>query len=62
MSIGKKLQELRGEKSRREVALALGVSESAYTKYERDERRPRDSLKQKIARYYGTTVESIFFT
>ena len=42
MSIGKKLATLRGKKSMPETAEALGVSLSAYVKYERNERVPRD--------------------
>lgn len=61
MSIGKKLAVLRGKKSKAETAEALGVSLSAYIKYERNERVPRDEAKVKIANYYGKTVQEIFF-
>ena len=62
VTIGEKLRRLRGNKSKAEVALAIGVSESAYTKYERGERNPKDSVKIKIAAYYKKSVGSIFFT
>ena len=39
----------------------MGVTVSSWTKYERDERIPRDELKVKIAEYFGTTVQNIFF-
>lgn len=61
VAIGAKLRKLRGNKSKAEVALAIGVSESAYTKYERGERSPKDSVKIKIADYYKKSVGSIFF-
>lgn len=61
VAIGAKLRRLRGNKSKAEVALAIGVSESAYTKYERGERSPKDSVKIKIADYYKKSVGSIFF-
>lgn len=61
MTQGKILRVLRGKRSCREIANALGISESAYVKYERDERVPRDSLKKKIADFFGKSVESIFF-
>ena len=61
MGFGEKLKCLRGDRSRREVAKAIGISFSAYTKYERGERVPRDSLKAKIARYFGRSVQEIFF-
>ena len=61
VSIGAKLKKLRGRKSKSEVASAIGVSESAYTKYESGERNPKDSVKIKIAEYYKKSVGSIFF-
>ncbi len=60
--IAKKLIELRGEKSRETVAKALGISISAIGMYETGARIPRDELKTKIARYYNTTVEYIFYS
>lgn len=61
MSIGKKLSKLRGKKSIAETAAELGVSLSAYIKYERNERVPRDEVKVRIAKHYGKTVQEIFF-
>jgi len=61
ISTGEKLRVLRGVKSKKEVADALGISFSSYVKYERDERIPKDSVKVRIAKYYKTTVEAIFF-
>lgn len=59
--IGKRLLELRGEKSQAEVARAVGISDSALSMYECGERIPRDSVKVKLAQYYKTTVQKIFF-
>lgn len=61
MSAGEILRTLRGERSVAEVAKAVDVSNSSYIKYERGERVPRDEVKTRIARYYGSSVESIFF-
>lgn len=61
LTIGKKLRKLRGDKSRLEVSKALGISVSAITMYELDKRTPRDDIKQKIAKYYKKSIESIFF-
>jgi DNA-binding XRE family transcriptional regulator len=61
MTIGEKLRKLRGKRTKKEVACAVGVTEWAYIKYERDERVPRDEVKRKIAAYYKTSVEAIFF-
>ena len=60
--IGKRLIELRGEKTQEEVAKDLGISLSAVGMYERGERIPRDEVKIAIAKYYDTTVQSIFYT
>lgn len=60
--IGEKLIELRGKKTRAEVAEALGVSISALTMYECGERIPRDVIKVRIAEYYNRSVQFIFYT
>ena len=61
VEIAKKLIELRGERSREEVAKAIGVSVSAISMYENGERIPRDDIKIKIAKLYQKTVQEIFF-
>lgn len=61
MDVGSRLRSFRGKKSQRQVADDLGITLSAYSKYERNERVPRDGLKVKIADYYKTTVGEIFF-
>lgn len=61
MSAGEKMKELRGRRSKQEVAKALGISFSSYVKYERGERTPKDSIKKRIAEYFGVTVGFIFF-
>lgn len=58
---GKKLVELRGEKSQAEVAKSIGIATSTLGMYETEKRIPRDSIKVKLADYYGTTVQKIFF-
>lgn len=59
--IAERLRELRGNRPRIDVAQACGISVSALTMYEVGERVPRDEIKVKLARFYGTTVENIFF-
>ena len=61
MSAGEILKSLRGGKSTSEIAEAVGVSNSAYVKYERGERVPRDEVKTRIAKYFNSSVEHIFF-
>jgi DNA-binding XRE family transcriptional regulator len=59
--IGKRLKALRGERSMGEVARALGVSRQTVSFYEQGRMTPKDDQKIKIARYYGLTVQDIFF-
>lgn len=61
VKIGNKLKELRGSLSREELAIKLGVSLSAIQMWESGERVPRDAQKIALAKFYGVTVESIFF-
>lgn len=58
---GDKLRALRGDKSADDVAKAIGISVSAIGMYEREERIPRDDIKIRLAEYFGTTVQNIFF-
>ena len=57
---GKRLIELRGEKSQEEAAKDIGIATSTLGMYETERRIPRDSIK--IANYYGKSVQEIFFT
>ena len=59
--IGERLLNLRGERTREEVAKAIGVSVSAISMYENGDRIPRDAIKIKIANFYGKSVQEIFF-
>ena len=61
-TVGQRLRELRGLRSKKEVADAVGVSLSSYVKYERDERHPNDATKVRLAKYFGKSVASIFFS
>jgi putative transcriptional regulator len=59
--IAKKLIDLRGDKSREEVANSINISVSALQMYENAQRIPKDEIKVRIAEYYGQSVQSIFF-
>jgi len=61
VEIGKKLIQLRGNRSQEEVANAVGISQSAYSMYEQGRRVPRDSVKIRIADYFKRPVHKIFF-
>lgn len=59
--IGQRLLQLRGERKREKVAADVGISVSALTMYETGKRIPRDEIKVELARYYGESVQSLFF-
>jgi len=61
-SIGKRLLVLRGYKSQREVAQAVGLTVGAIGMYENGKRIPKDDIKIKLANYYGVTVQELFFS
>ena len=59
--IGEKLRELRGNRTREEVAVAARVTASAIWMYEAGQRTPSDETKVRLANYFGTSVTDIFF-
>lgn len=61
VKIGIQLMQLRGDRTQREVALALNISEPAIRYYEMGKRTPNDDLKVAIAGYFDKTVPEIFF-
>lgn len=61
MGYGQKLVLLRGNKSQREVANAVGIATSTLAMYEIEQRVPRDEIKVALAKFFNTTVQYIFF-
>lgn len=61
LKIAERLRELRGDKSQREVAKAVGTTAMAISLYENGERVPRDEIKIRLAEYYKTTVDALFY-
>lgn len=59
--IAQRLRNLRGDKSREEVANAVNISLSALAMYETGARMPRDEIKVALAKYYSSSVQTIFF-
>jgi len=53
--IERTLIQLRGDKTKEEVAKACEISLSALTTYENGERVPRDEVKHRLCEYYGLT-------
>ncbi|KAF5068296.1 hypothetical protein DSECCO2_244560 [anaerobic digester metagenome] len=61
VKIGIFLMTLRGDRTQKEVARALKISEPAIRYYETGKRIPNDDLKVAIANYFDKTVSEIFF-
>jgi len=61
VTTAEKLIKARGNRTREEVANAIGVSISAMAMYETGARVPRDEIKIRLANYYNTTVQYLFF-
>lgn len=59
--IAKKLLELRGNRTRDVVAEHIGISISALQMYENGQRVPKDEIKVKLAKFYGVSVQELFF-
>lgn len=60
VKIGQRLSNLRGNRTLKEVANAVGISVSALAMYETGKRVPRDEIKVMLARYFNTSVEALF--
>lgn len=63
MTIGDRLKMARSKVglSQSEISDELNISKSAWAMYERNERVPRDEIKVRIAKYFSTTVQDLFF-
>ena len=61
MTVAERLVEARGTRRRSDVADAVGISVSALAMYEIGSRIPRDEIKIRLADYYHTTVQDLFF-
>lgn len=59
-AVAERLVALRGKRSQREVAEAIGVCQSTYAMYETGQRMPSDEKKIAIAAYFKRSVQSIF--
>ena len=62
MTAAEKLKELRGKKTQKDVATAIGVEQSTYSLYERGKRIPSDTVKRRISKYYGISVQELFYS
>ncbi len=58
---GERLRAARGNIPRKVVCEAVGISLSALSMYENEDRNPRDSVKIKLARFYNQKIEDLFY-
>lgn len=61
IKIGKRIRAARGTKTQEELARELGVSKAIICMYEAGLRVPRDEVKERMAKKFGTTVGALFF-
>lgn len=59
--MARRLREARAGRYLEDVARSCGISQSALEMYETGRRIPRDHIKIRLAKYYGKTVQEIFF-
>ncbi|WP_258359980.1 helix-turn-helix transcriptional regulator [Moorella sulfitireducens] len=59
-----KMYQLRRERglTQKKVALAVGITQSAYAMIERGRRNPRKDTMKKLADFFGLTVDDLFFS
>lgn len=58
-----KMHQLRKtlNQTQEEVAKALGISQSSYAMIEGGHRYPRKDIQAKLAAYFKTTIDELFF-
>lgn len=58
---GARLREMRGDRTMTEICGKLGISQSALSMYELDQRVPVKAKMKQIADFYGVSVGWLFF-
>lgn len=61
MSVGDRLRYARGDRSQAEVAQAVGLSVMAISKLESDQIKPSYDTMLKLARFFHTSADKLFF-
>lgn len=61
MVVARRLRQLRGDRSQREIALKTGVSTMAISLYENGKRLPRAPIMAQLARVFDVSVDDLFF-
>ena len=64
MALEDNIKYFRKEKglSQKELGEIIGVAQKQISQYESGSRLPSDDVKVRLARFFQTTVEAIFFT
>lgn len=57
---GKRLRRLRGERSQKEVATAIGIPTTTYASLEQQETIPRGTVLQKVCDNFGVPPDYFF--
>jgi putative transcriptional regulator len=61
-NFGQRLRNLRGERSQKEVAAALGMPATTLSTLENQENVPRGEVLQRLAEYFKVPVTYFFYT
>lgn len=59
--VSNRLEEKRGKRTIRSVCNDLCIPYSTLRSYEKGWRRPPDKVKVRLAEYYHTTVQELFY-
>lgn len=60
--IGNRLKERRGNRKQSTICKATGIKPSTYSMYETGRRIPGDEAKLKLAEYFRTSVQKLFYS
>jgi putative transcriptional regulator len=58
----KRMVAFRAGRTQKQVAKEMGIPSSTYAMIESGHRFPRKELQVKLARYFNTTVDELFFS
>lgn len=62
IKIGRRLKEKRGTRRQSTVCKATGIKPSTYSMYETGKRIPGDEAKVRLAEYFKTSVQKLFYS
>ena len=62
IEIGMRIRKLRGIRTQKGLAEALGISQNSLGNYEKGRRIPPDDVKVRMASYFGVDIKDLFYT